>query len=243
MKVIAVRLSDEAPSRVDVHQMFDRISHRYDLLNRILSIGLDGFWRRNVIRELNSDEHLRILDLACGTGDIAISAAKASPTRQVVGIDMAAQMLALAQHKVNDCSLGERITLIRGDGMNIPAGSGSFDAATVAFGIRNMPGTLDCLIELHRLLRIGGKSVILEFSLPQNRLMRSLHIFYLRRILPTIGRILSGDDYAYSYLNKTIETYPCGADFCSLMTKAGFADVRFRPLTMGIVTIYTGTRN
>jgi demethylmenaquinone methyltransferase/2-methoxy-6-polyprenyl-1,4-benzoquinol methylase len=223
--------------------MFDRISRRYDLLNRVLSLGLDGYWRRKTIGELSSDKHLRILDLACGTGDVPIAAALACPNRQVVGVDKAAQMLALAQRKIEDSALGHRVLLIRGDGMNIPAGNGSFDAVTIAFGIRNMPDTLTCLSELHRLLRIGGKAVILEFSLPRNRLLKALHIFYLRRIVPRVGKFLSGDGYAYSYLNKTIETYPYGAEFCSIMSKAGFADVSSRPLTMGIVSIYTGIKN
>ena len=117
-----------------------------------------------------------------------------------------------------------------------------FDAATIAFGIRNMPDTLTCLSELLRILRRGGKAVILEFSLPRNVILRKIHIFYLRHILPAIGAILSGDGYAYSYLNKTIETYPYGSQFCELMTRAGFAQVAARPLSMGIVTIYTGTK-
>ena len=156
---------------------------------------------------------------------------------------MASQMLAVAKTKVEKQGFQDQIQLARGDGLRIPVADQSVDAATIAFGIRNMPDTTACLKEMRRVLRPGGKSVILEFSLPKNKALRSIHLFYLRNLLPVIGKILSGDDYAYSYLNKTIETYPHGVKFCELMTSAGFVDVRACPLTMGIVTLYTGVRN
>ncbi|MBK7093152.1 MAG: bifunctional demethylmenaquinone methyltransferase/2-methoxy-6-polyprenyl-1,4-benzoquinol methylase UbiE [bacterium] len=243
MKEIAIKVPIESPSRVDVYRMFDKISTRYDLLNRVLSLGMDLYWRRVAIRELDNEKHLRVLDLACGTGDIAMAAAKATTRRQVIGIDRAEQMLALAYSKVSRGLLSNQILLACGDGMNIPVADGSMDAATIAFGIRNMPDTSLCLGEMKRTLRTNGKLIVLEFSLPKNRILRSLHLFYLRRILPVIGRWLSGDNYAYSYLNKTIETYPHGAQFVELMQKAGFTDVQCRPLTLGIVSLYTGIKN
>ncbi len=242
MKEIAIRVPVESPSRVDVYRMFDNISKRYDLLNRLLSLGLDRHWRRIAIKELDSDLHRRVLDLACGTGDVALAAAITANSRQVIAIDRAEQMLELASAKVAHRKLADRILLVCGDGMNIPAANESIDAATIAFGIRNMPDTEVCLRELHRLLRKRGKIVILEFSLPKSRLMRSLHLFYLRRIVPLVGRLVSGDDYAYSYLNKTIETYPHGAQFGELMYRAGFEEIKCRPLTLGIVSLYTGTK-
>lgn len=243
MKEIAIKVPIESPSRVDVYRMFDKISMRYDLLNRVLSLGMDLYWRRLAIRELDNERHLRVLDLACGTGDIAMAAARQSTRRQVIGIDRAQQMLALADSKVSRQSLSGQVLLVCGDGMNIPVADDSMDAATIAFGIRNMPDTPFCLGEMRRCLRPKGKLVVLEFSLPSNRALRSLHLFYLRRILPVIGRWLSGDNYAYSYLNKTIETYPHGTQFTELMQQAGFADVRCRPLTLGIVSLYTGIKN
>lgn len=243
MKEIAIKIPVEAPSRVDVHQMFNRISRRYDLLNRILSLGMDLYWRSSAIRELDPQQHLRVLDLACGTGDIALAAAKADPHRAVVGVDRAKEMLALANRRLAAAALDHRVSFVLGDGMKIPAGDSTIDAATIAFGIRNMPDTLTCLREMQRVLRSGGKIVILEFSLPANGALRALHLFYLRRIVPVIGRIVSGDNYAYSYLNKTIETYPFGERFCQLLTSAGFGHVAFRPLNMGIVTIYTGIKD
>ena len=243
MRESVISLSAESPSRVDVHRMFDRISGRYDLLNRILSLGMDIYWRNRTVAELDGERHKLIVDLACGTGDVAIASVKASSHRQVIGVDMASQMLAVAKSKVENQGLHDRIQLTRGDGLRIPVADQSVDATTIAFGIRNMPDTTACLKEMHRVLRIGGKTVILEFSLPKNKALRSIHLFYLRHLLPVIGKVLSGDNYAYSYLNKTIETYPYGAKFCELMTSAGFFDVKARPLTMGIVTIYTGVRS
>lgn len=240
MKEIAIRIPVESPSRVDVYRMFNKISHRYDLLNRLLSLGMDRYWRRIAIKQLDSELHRRVLDLACGTGDVALAAAAAADNRLVIAIDRACQMLELASTKVTHRKLADRIILVCGDGMNIPAANESIDAATIAFGIRNMPDTEACLRELHRLLRKQGKIVILEFSLPKNRVIRSLHLFYLRRIVPLVGRLISGDEYAYSYLNKTIETYPHGSQFGELMTRAGFGEINCRPLTCGIVTLYTG---
>ncbi|MGB5105696.1 MAG: bifunctional demethylmenaquinone methyltransferase/2-methoxy-6-polyprenyl-1,4-benzoquinol methylase UbiE [Candidatus Zixiibacteriota bacterium] len=242
MKELVIKLPTESPSRANVYQMFDRISHRYDLLNRILSLGLDIHWRNSAIEELEDERHERVLDLACGTGDVAIAAARANKHRRVVAVDMASQMLTIAQSKIERAGLRERIQLTRGDGMSVPAGDSSFDAASIAFGIRNMPDTLACLREMLRVIRSGGTVVLLEFSLPANTILRKIHLMYLRWVLPVIGKVLSGDNYAYSYLNKTIETYPYGEQFCALMTQTGFVAVKARSLSMGIVTIYTGIK-
>lgn len=243
MKEIAIRISVETPSRLDVHQMFNRISRRYDLLNRILSLGMDLYWRRAAIRELDPQQHLRVLDLACGTGDIAFAAANAESQRAVVGVDRAEEMLLLAEQKLKAQDLGRRVSLVLGDGMEIPAADSSIDATTIAFGIRNMPETSVCLLEMRRILKPGGKIIILEFSLPSSRLFRALHLFYLRRIVPVIGRVVSGDSFAYSYLNQTIESYPFGEQFCLLLKSAGFNRIAYRPLSLGIVTIYTGIKD
>ena len=242
MKETAIKVAVVSPSRVGVHQMFDRISKRYDLLNHVLSLGLDAYWRRAAIRELDSNRHLQLLDLACGTGDIAMSAALACPDRQVIGIDRAERMLGLAKTKVDGRALHKRIVLACGDGMNLPLAGESMDAVTIAFGIRNMPDTRTCLREICRVLRPQGKVVVLEFSLPSSRIVKSLHLFYLRRIVPLVGRLLSGDSYAYRYLNETIETYPHGMEFCELMQSSGYSAVKCRRLNLGIVSLYTGTK-
>ena len=231
-----------APSRANVHQMFDRISRRYDLLNHLLSLGLDFYWRRRAVDKLDRKPSQQILDLACGTGDLALAAAhRLSNGCRVIAIDRAQQMLQLAADKIAR-RRANSISLILGDGTALPIKDASLDAAMIAFGIRNMPDTSVCLGEIHRLLNLGGKAVVLEFSLPSNRILRSLHRFYLRRIVPTVGRIISGDEYAYRYLDQTIETYAQGEAFCKLMRHAGFVEVVAEPVSFGIVTIYTGRK-
>lgn len=232
-----------SPSRQDVHRMFDRISPRYDLLNRLLSLGLDRAWRRRAVAELPVDTSAPVLDLACGTGDVALAAAAANPQRRVIGIDLAERMLALATSKVAAGGLAGRIQFLRGDGHALPLPDESVGAVTIAFGIRNMAQLDVCLGEIRRVLRRGGKAIILEFSLPQNRLLRRLHLLYLRGIVPAVGRVVSGDNFAYAYLNQTIETFPCGEAFCELMTRAGLVAPQARPLNGGIVTLYTGQKS
>jgi demethylmenaquinone methyltransferase / 2-methoxy-6-polyprenyl-1,4-benzoquinol methylase len=231
-----------APSRANVHQMFNRISRRYDLLNHLLSLGLDFYWRRRAIDKLDRKPNQQILDLACGTGDLALAAAyRMNHSCRVIAIDKAPQMLHLAADKIARCRVSA-ISLVLGDGMTLPIKDTTLDAAMIAFGIRNMPDTSVCLREIHRLLNLGGKIIVLEFSLPSNRLLRSLHRFYLRHVVPTVGRIVSGDKYAYSYLDQTIETYSQGEAFCELMRHAGFVEVNAEPVNFGIVTIYTGKK-
>jgi demethylmenaquinone methyltransferase / 2-methoxy-6-polyprenyl-1,4-benzoquinol methylase len=230
------------PSRTNVHQMFDRISRRYDLLNHLLSLGLDFYWRRRAVDKLDEKPNQRILDLACGTGDLALAAAKRlNNDCLVIAIDRAPLMLQIAAEKISR-RRADSISLALGDGMALPVKDASIDAAMIAFGIRNMPDTSTCLREIHRLLNLGGKAVVLEFSLPSNRLLRSLHRFYLRHIVPAVGKIVSGDEYAYSYLDQTIESYAQGATFCELMRRAGFIEVIAEPISFGIVTIYTGRK-
>jgi demethylmenaquinone methyltransferase/2-methoxy-6-polyprenyl-1,4-benzoquinol methylase len=231
------------PSRVDIHQMFDRISRRYDLVNHLLSLGLDFYWRRRAVDKLDRKLNQRILDLACGTGDLALAAAnRLDISCRVIAVDKAPQMLQLAAEKIARRRVSS-ISLALGDGMALPFKAACIDAAMIAFGIRNMPDTSVCLKEIHRLLKPSGKAVVLEFSLPSSRLLRSLHRFYLRRFVPTVGRIVSGDKYAYSYLNQTIETYAQGEAFCELMRQAGFVEIIAEPISFGIVTIYRGRKN
>jgi len=237
----------KGPSRTEAHFMFDRISRRYDLLNRILSFGLDIYWRRRLIGKLESlDESgktLRVLDLATGTGDVALAISRRFTGSAILGIDKSEQMLKLALQKRRSGSRTGSVSLARGDGLAIPVQDSSFDAVTIAFGIRNMPDTLACLSEMRRLLAADGKALILEFSFPRNVLLRPLHRIYLRYLVPLIGRIVSGDAVAYRYLDQTIETYTQGDEFCTLMKDAGFTDVSASRLNGGIVTIYEGKKS
>lgn len=231
------------PSRANVHAMFDRISSRYDLLNHVLSFGLDFYWRHRAVSHLDSSPNQRILDLACGTGDLALAARKRLDSScTILGIDKAPGMLGCAAEKLAR-HRADSIHLAFGDGMSIPVRSDSIDATMIAFGIRNMPDTIGCLREIHRILRPGGKAIILEFSIPTNRFIRSLHRLYLRLVVPGIGRLLSGDPQAYRYLDQTIETYAHGRQFCELMSEAGFVSVVAEPQSLGIVTIYVGKKS
>ena len=230
-------------NEVDVCRMFDRIARRYDLLNHLLSFGQDFFWRRKVAKYLNSSgkDKLEILDLATGTGDLLISLFRENPNiTKAVGLDVSENMLAICREKINSHKLTEYISLVQADAAAIPLPENSFDAVTIAFGIRNTADTFETLKEMHRILRPGGVSLILEFSLPANRILRKCYLFYLRHFVPLLGRVVSGDDYAYSYFGKTVENFYNADDFCTLMKEAGFINVQANQLTAGVVCIYRG---
>ena len=229
--------------RGEIWKMFDRIALRYDLLNRSLSFGQDVIWRKKVVQHLKDTPNQSILDLATGTADLLITVYQKS--RQIgsgIGIDLAEKMLEIGKRKIADRNLASRLKLEKGDATRIPFSDGSFDAVMIAFGIRNIEDTHRSLLEMNRVLKTGGRAIILEFSLPANRVVRSFYLLYFRRILPKIGALISGDKYAYSYLNKTVESFPYGRDFEGLMSNAGFVNVSSTPLTFGIATIYQGDR-
>lgn len=230
-------------SRVEVWKMFDRIAHRYDLLNRLLSMWQDVRWRNRVARHLPDRDEQNILDLATGTGDLLISIFNHSKrVKSGIGIDMAEKMLEFGRPKLVKRNLQDAITLQTGNATDIPFEADRFDAVTISFGIRNVTDVSQSLGEMHRVLNDGGRAIILEFSLPKNKLMRSSYLFYFRNVLPKIGGIISGDSFAYRYLNETVESFPYGQDFCDLMTSVGFKNVRQTPLTFGIATIYQGDK-
>ncbi|MGH1363986.1 MAG: bifunctional demethylmenaquinone methyltransferase/2-methoxy-6-polyprenyl-1,4-benzoquinol methylase UbiE [Calditrichia bacterium] len=242
-RVAAPVSQSEEPSRREVWKMFDRIAGRYDLLNRLLSFGQDVVWRKRVSRHLSSRSDQRVLDLATGTGDLLISIFKHSKNvKSGVGIDMAEKMLEVGREKLTKRNLNDRLTLQTGNAVKIPFSDKSFDAVTISFGIRNVSNVSTSLEEMHRVLRQDGRAIILEFSLPGNAIVRHGYLFYFRHILPRLGSLISGDGYAYRYLNQTVETFPYGREFCKLMTDAGFDNVVATPLTFGIATIYQGDR-
>ncbi|MDX9973990.1 MAG: ubiquinone/menaquinone biosynthesis methyltransferase, partial [FCB group bacterium] len=205
--------------------MFNRIAHRYDLLNRLLSMRQDVAWRKRILRNLPDRSNLRVLDVATGTADVLLALAKSPRVAGGVGLDMSEGMLAFAQPKLAQRGLGDRYTLVRGDGTRLPFATGSFDIATIAFGIRNVPDVPAGLSEMRRILAPGGRAMVLEFSLPGNALFRRLYLFYFRHILPRLGGMISGDAHAYRDLNQTVETFPYGEAFAQLMRTAGFRSV------------------
>ena len=230
-------------SKSDSWRMFDEISPRYDLLNRLLSFGLDVFWRRQLVRFLPAQHNQKVLDLATGTADVPLTLVRCSKNIEyVVGIDLADKMLALGQKKVACAKLEYKILLNHADAAHTDFNADVFHAVTIAFGIRNMEDPLQVLREMHRVLKTGGRALVLEFSLPENKNLRALHLFYLRKIVPAIGGLISGHGEAYRYLNQTIEHFPYGRAFCALMEDAGLRNPQAHPLLGGIATIYVGEK-
>ncbi len=231
-------------SRVDVWKMFDRIAPRYDLLNRILSLGLDDFWRRRVGKYLPEEKNLKVLDLATGTGDLLLALFSSNANiASAFGLDMSAKMLAIAGKKIARQNLQNAVSLVRADAAEIPFADGSFDAVTMAFGIRNVPDINIVLKQMYRVLKPYGRALILEFSLPENIVMKNLFLLYLKIFVPTVGAIISGDYKAYRYLNKTVETFLSREELCQAMRSAGFINVNVAPVTFGVACIYYGEKS
>lgn len=227
----------------DSWKMFNRISDRYDLLNRLLSLGLDLSWRKRLCRYLPSLEDMKLLDLATGTADVLITLAQHTVSlKEGVGVDMAVKMLDIGRKKIIKKGLDERLTLRTADANKLPFADESFDCTTIAFGIRNLDDPRTALKEMRRVLKPGGRSLILEFSFPKNLFLRAGHVLYLRTVVPVLGWLLSGEYKAYKYLNETIEKFPYGENFCRLMTQVGFDSVQVYPLLFGVASIYQGDK-
>lgn len=232
---------DKSPSRIA--DMFDAIAPRYDLLNTVLSAGLDRYWRRRAIGSLNFTGRETLLDVCTGTGDVALAAARSSRGAQkIVGVDFAAAMLERARQKARGDGLDGRVLLVRGDAMHLPVPDSSVDGVTMAFGIRNVAAPETACAELYRALRPLGRLAILEFGLPAVPGVRSLYLWYFRHVLPRIGRAVSHHDAAYSYLPMSVGSFPWGEAFAAILRGAGFNNVRSRPLSLGIVYLYTGEK-
>jgi demethylmenaquinone methyltransferase/2-methoxy-6-polyprenyl-1,4-benzoquinol methylase len=226
-----------------VGQMFDRIAPAYDILNHLLSFGRDFSWRRRLADTIVKDKKVRVLDLATGTGDVLISLLKRNPNiTEAIGLDISENMLAICRRKIARHKLTYRIKLVCADATASDLAHESFDVVTMGFGIRNTPDASKTLTEIHRLLKKDGMALILEFSMPANRILRGSYLFYLQFLVPLIGRLLSGDNHAYRYLDTSIENFHRPGDFCRLMQKAGFSNVYATPLTFGVACLYQGTK-
>ncbi len=225
-----------------IQQMFDAIAPRYDLLNRVLSLGIDRRWRTFAVRQLQIPEGGRVLDVATGTGDVALEIASRTPASvRIVGEDFTQGMLRRGREKIAASPFHDRIFLVNAPCEEMPHPDGVFDGVTIAFGIRNVVDRRAGLQEMFRVLKPGGRAVILEFSHPRNRLFKSVYYFYFRRILPWIGGVFSRRS-AYQYLPDSVLEFPSQEEFKALMAEAGFGGLRHFDLTGGIATVFVGTR-
>jgi demethylmenaquinone methyltransferase/2-methoxy-6-polyprenyl-1,4-benzoquinol methylase len=221
-------------------QMFDRIAPRYDFVNRVLSLGLDKRWRRRVIKELALAPNARVLDVATGTGDLAIELAKAVPAGKVIGLDPSANMLAVATLKLAKLGLDGRVALIEGDAQALPQANCEIDAATIAFGIRNVPDRPRALRELARVVRPGGTIAVLELGEPKRSLLGRAARFHTRHVVPRIGALLSGKR-EYRYLQTSVAAFPPNDEFAQIMRDSGLDVRKVIPLTFGVCTLFIAT--
>lgn len=223
--------------------MFDQIAFRYDFLNRFLSGGIDIYWRKRAIKELKALQPKKLLDVATGTADMAIMSHKFLNPETIVGIDISEGMLQLGRKKIANLLLNKQIALYQGDSEAINFATDTFDAITVAFGVRNFENLGKGLGEMKRVLKPGGKLVILEFSKPKQSVLKGLYNLYMRFVTPGIGRLISKNREAYQYLNDSVQKFPEGNDFITIMNDIGYTATYFKKLTGGICTIYCGSKN
>lgn len=235
-----MRQENQLPSKDQSPQMFDRISGTYDLLNRTLSAGIDVYWRNQLVQRLPQSGNLKVLDLATGTADLAITLAKQDLVGEVIGVDPSDGMLDVGKKKVSKLE-HQKIKLENGNAMELNFEDNSFDVVTISFGIRNFPDPEKGLKEIYRVLKPGGKLLILEFGVPK-RPLKTPYLFYFRKVLPQLGAIISKDKTAYTYLNKTVEDFPYAEKFTSLMNSHQYKKTSYKSLSLGICYLYSGEK-
>lgn len=235
--------NQEQTKKEQVEEMFDNIAPTYDRLNHIMSLNIDRIWRRRVMRIIRRAKPQQIMDVATGTGDLAIAMARKVNEAHILGVDLSEEMLSEARKKIKRLELEKRITLEKGDAENLTmVASESVDAATVAFGVRNFENIERGLSEIYRTLRPGGKLVVLEFSMPKNRLVRWVYRQYAHRLLPRIGGMISKDKQAYTYLPDSVEEFPAPERFAEILKGVGFKSVKLSSQSFGIAYIYDATK-
>ena len=234
--------SIEGSKKKQVSTMFDNIAPWYDFLNHFLSLGIDYSWRKKAIGELKNLQPKKILDVATGTADLAVEAHRQLSPDEVVGIDISNEMLEVGRKKIAKKNLSGKIKLQLGDSENLPFADNTFDAVTVAFGVRNFENLEQGMREMNRVLKPGGMAVVLEFSRPTVFPFKQLFNFYFKNILPLIGRLTSKDPKAYSYLYESVQAFPDGKDFVKVMESTGYQSAIHKPLTLGVCSVYRGVK-
>lgn len=231
----------QSGKKEQVAEMFNSISGNYDFLNHFLSLGIDILWRKKAIRLLKKDNPKMILDIATGTGDFAIEALKLNPDK-VIGVDISEGMLKVGREKLQRKNLDNKIDLLMGDSEKLLFDDNKFDAVIVSFGVRNFENLEKGLADMYRVLKPGGKTVILEFSRPSKFPFKHIYNFYFKAILPKIGRLISKDRAAYTYLPESVQAFPDGRSFENILEKVGFKNTQCKPLTFGVSSIYIGEK-
>lgn len=225
-----------------VKEMFDSIAPAYDFMNRAMTFGIDKYWRAKAVKMMKSYAPKKILDVATGTGDLAIKLARSLCPNNITGIDLSKEMISIGQQKISDANLSKSINLMVGDCLNLPFDDATFDCVTVAYGVRNFENLSKGYQQMHRVLLPGGILCVIELSTPTSPLIKPLYKFYTRYIIPFIGRLVSKDVRAYSYLPESIAAVPQGNDMLHLMAEAGFKNCQYKRLTFGTCTIYMAQR-
>lgn len=232
----------DRPKGAQVEEMFDNIAPAYDFMNRAMTLGIDRGWRKKVVKSIAAANPKAILDVATGTGDLAIQLARAVAGATVTGIDLSEGMLAVGRRKVSEAGLDDRVTLLQGDCLSLPFPDSSFDTVTVAFGVRNFEHLEKGYREMARVLRPGGTLFVLELTTPLSPIVKPFYKLYTRGIIPLLGRLVSHDSRAYSYLPESIAAMPQGRRMLAMMEHAGLTGCEFRPLTLGVSSIYSGRK-
>jgi demethylmenaquinone methyltransferase/2-methoxy-6-polyprenyl-1,4-benzoquinol methylase len=241
-KIITPYHDQQGTKKEQVADMFNNISKTYDFLNHFLSLGIDIIWRKKAINELKKDQPKLILDVATGTGDFAFEALSILKPDKIIGVDISRGMLDIAQRKIEKRNLTGSFEVQLGDSEKLLFDANEFDAVTVAYGVRNFENLEAGLADIQRVLKPGGKAVVLEFSKPKVFPVKQLYKLYFNYITPGIGKLFSKDARAYTYLPESVAAFPDGAAFTALMDKVGFKNTKCRPLAFGICSIYTGTK-
>jgi demethylmenaquinone methyltransferase/2-methoxy-6-polyprenyl-1,4-benzoquinol methylase len=242
-KIVKPYEKEEDTKKTQVSRMFNRIAPYYDFLNRFLSLGIDTIWRKNAINKIKDAKPQYILDIATGTADVAIELVKRLDVKKVVGLDISKEMLSIGQKKIDKKALDDRIELVLGDSENLSYEDNTFDAVTVAFGVRNFENLEKGLKEMNRVLKKDGQVMVLEFSKPRFFPFKQLFNGYFKYVLPQIGRLTSKDPKAYQYLYESVQAFPDGKDFVNILERTGYKSIECTPLSLGICTVYVGRKS